>query len=97
MTAASKRRTVVFGCVAIAVLVLANAAWQWKAASVYGWTGLKVRVESSFPGEANAPQTRMLVEHVVPGSPASFSGFQPGDRIVSLDGSTDQLTGERLW
>ncbi|MCS7050608.1 MAG: RIP metalloprotease RseP [Thermomicrobium sp.] len=44
-----------------------------------------------FRGE---PQFHMYVAEVVPDSPAAQAGWQPGDRIVAIDGQTIRAAGE---
>lgn len=58
------------------------------AAAQDGWLGLEIRFESG-DAAVRAPSggEALVIESVVPGSPADSAGIQADDRVVEIDGS----------
>ncbi len=53
-----------------------------------GWLGLEIRFERQERSDApNSPRERLMIEGVVPGSPAEEAGVLAGDGLVEIDGA----------
>lgn len=60
------------------------------ATATGGVVGIGVELQSE-PVQDGMPQTRVLVNNVIPGGPADKAGVKPGDEIVNADGEDTSL------
>jgi carboxyl-terminal processing protease len=60
------------------------------ATATGGVVGIGVELQSE-PIQTGKPQTRVLVNNVIPGGPADKAGIMPGDEILNADGEDENL------